>query len=78
MGDLMYAAIVIVIIWAGIFFYLVSLDRRVRNLEGKGSGAAGDGAGSRVVSSPGNSPAADMPEAPAAEAETTGDEAAIE
>lgn len=33
MSDLMYASIVIVIIWAGIFLWVFRLDRRLRNLE---------------------------------------------
>lgn len=33
MGDLTYAAVVIAFIWAGIFFYLFGLDRRLRRLE---------------------------------------------
>jgi len=33
MGDLGYATMVIVIIWAGIFFYLAGQDRRLKRLE---------------------------------------------
>jgi len=33
MGDLVYAALVIIIIWAGIFFYLAGQDRRLKRLE---------------------------------------------
>ncbi len=33
MSDLMYASIVIVIIWAGIFLWVFRLDRRLHNLE---------------------------------------------
>lgn len=84
MGDLLYATIVIVIIWGGIFFYLLSLDRRVRSLEGMGTGAASEEAGSRIVTGPGTPAASAGPQAPAEPAETTGggedagEEAAIE
>ena len=33
MGDLVYAALVITIIWAGIFVYLVGQNRRLKRLE---------------------------------------------
>ncbi len=33
MSDLIYASIVILIIWAGIFFWVFRLDRRLRRLE---------------------------------------------
>lgn len=45
MSDLVYAALVIIIIWAGIFFYLVGLDRRLKRLEkllGEGSVRGGE------------------------------------
>jgi len=33
MSDLVYASLVILIIWAGIFFWVLGLDRRLRRLE---------------------------------------------
>ena len=33
MSDLAYASLVILIIWAGIFFWVLGLDRRLRRLE---------------------------------------------
>lgn len=54
MRDLVYASTVIVIIWGGIFFYLLGLDRRVRRLEARrGAEAPGKGepGGSTIVSS---------------------------
>ena len=45
MSNLVYAALVIIIIWAGIFFYLVALDRRLKRLEkllGEGSVPGGE------------------------------------
>ncbi len=38
MSDLLYASIVIVIIWAGIFLWVLKLDRRLRYLENALSG----------------------------------------
>ncbi|MFC1628820.1 CcmD family protein [Gemmatimonadota bacterium] len=38
MGDLVYAALVISIIWAGIFFYLVGQSRRMKQLEERVAG----------------------------------------
>jgi CcmD family protein len=38
MGDLTYATITIVIIWGGIFLYLLTLHRRLRRLEESGVG----------------------------------------
>jgi CcmD family protein len=77
MGDLVYAAIVILVIWGGIFFYLVTLDRRVRALEGSEAGATSDDEGSRVVSGPATSPASAGPAVPPdpAEVATTAPEA---
>ena len=37
MSDLIYASITILIIWGGIFFYLFTLDRRLRRLEDFGA-----------------------------------------
>jgi CcmD family protein len=45
MGDLVYAALVIIVIWAGIFFYLVGLDRRLRRLEQMLQGGSAPGTG---------------------------------
>jgi CcmD family protein len=33
MDKLTYATIVIMVIWGGVFFYLFTLDRRLRRLE---------------------------------------------
>jgi len=33
MGDLVYATLVIIIIWAGIFVYLAGQNRRLKRLE---------------------------------------------
>jgi|GEM_PF-1559688 len=33
MSDLVYASVVILIIWAGIFLWVFGLDRRLRRLE---------------------------------------------
>ena len=41
MGDLVYAALVIVIIWAGIFFYLAGQSRRLKRLEEIVAGSVG-------------------------------------
>ncbi|MFO7767821.1 MAG: CcmD family protein [bacterium] len=37
MSDLTYASLTILIIWGGIFFYLFTLDRRLRRLEEHGA-----------------------------------------
>jgi CcmD family protein len=62
MGDLAYATVVILIIWAGVFFYLTVLARRLKRLEqlveGGGRPAADTGAGA--------SPAATASEEPPA------------
>jgi len=81
MSDLVYAAIVIVVIWGGIFFYLVGLDRRVRRLEATGSAAMGgeETGGSTVVSARTPAEPAETDVEPAeTEAETTEAEAEAE
>lgn len=52
MSNLVYAALVIIIIWAGIFFYLVGLERRLKRVErllGEGSVPGGAGESPRQV-----------------------------
>jgi len=59
MGDLMYATIVILIIWGGIFLYLNLLNRRLKRLEQLR--ASGDSAAGSTVVTAGSSPSAVEP-----------------
>ena len=70
MGDLMYATIVILIIWGGIFLYLNRLNRRMKRLEQLRSTEA-PAEGSTVVSS-GESPPGNAADSSSQTAEPSG------
>jgi CcmD family protein len=45
MDNLIYATIVILVIWAGVFLFLLGLDRRLRRLERRMASGGDEGAG---------------------------------